>query len=155
LFAAGFTHILLQAAVILQPRFAVFQDLFTLTLWTIRLNSILYKNSSSHSLADQCQQVKQMGKRVSRLHTIGADGGFDGAAFMMWVMDICGWILQVVLRPQQTKGFVLLKKRWVVERTLGWLMRCRRLVRDYERFPETSATFIYLAMIRIMVRRLA
>ncbi|MEH1923266.1 transposase, partial [Nostoc sp.] len=45
--------------------------------------------------------------------------------------------------------------RWVVERTFGWLMGCRRLVRDYELLPETSETFIYLAMIRIMVRRLA
>ncbi|MBD2146339.1 transposase [Sphaerospermopsis sp. FACHB-1194] len=65
------------------------------------------------------------------------------------------WIIQVVLRPEQTKGFTLLKKRWVVERTYGWLMGCRRLVRDYELLPETSETFIYLAMIRIMVRRLA
>jgi transposase len=101
------------------------------------------------------KQVKQMPQRVSRLHTIWADGGFDGATFMMWVMDTCGWILKVVLRPQQTKGFVLLKKRWVVERTFGWLMNCRRLVRDYERLPETSVTLIYVAMIRIMVRRLA
>ncbi|MEP1079450.1 transposase, partial [Leptolyngbya sp. PL-A3] len=46
-------------------------------------------------------------------------------------------------------------KRWVVERTFGWLMGCRRLVRDYEHLSETSETFIYLAMIRIMVRRLA
>ena len=101
------------------------------------------------------KQVKQMGKGVSRLHTIWTDGGFDGNPFLMWVMDVCGWIVQVVLRPQQTKGFVLLKKRWVVERTFGWLMGCRRLVRDYELLPETSETFIYLAMIRIMVRRLA
>ncbi len=101
------------------------------------------------------KQVKGMGKSVSRLTTIWVDGGFDGAPFMMWVMDICRWIVQVVLRPQQTKGFVVLKKRWVVERTFGWLMECRRLVRDYERLPETSETFIYLAMIRIMVRRLA
>jgi putative transposase len=101
------------------------------------------------------KRVKQMGKGVSRLTTIWVDGGFDGAPFMMWVMDICRWIVQVVLRPEQTKGFVLLKKRWVVERTLGWLMGCRRLVRDYELLPETSETFIYLAMIRIMVRRLA
>ncbi|NJN03880.1 MAG: transposase, partial [Leptolyngbyaceae cyanobacterium RM1_1_2] len=55
---------------------------------------------------------------------------------------------------EQTKGFVLLKKRWVVERTFGWLMGCRRLVRDYELLPETSETFIYLAMID-MIRRLA
>ncbi|MDJ0500970.1 MAG: transposase, partial [Nostocales cyanobacterium LE14-WE4] len=50
---------------------------------------------------------------------------------------------------------LLLKKRWVVERTFGWVMGCRRLVRDYELLPETSETFIYLAMIRIMVLRLA
>jgi transposase len=101
------------------------------------------------------KKVKQMGKKVSRLITIWTDSGFDGAPFMMWVMDLCRWIVQVVLRPAQTKGFVLLKKRWVVERTFGWLMGCRRLVRDYELLPQTSETFIYLAMIRIMVRRLA
>ena len=101
------------------------------------------------------KRVKQMGKAVFRLHTIWADGGFDGEPFMKWVMDFCRWIVQVVLRPEQTKGFVLLKKRWKVERTFGWLMGCRRLVRDYELLPETSETFIYLAMIRIMVRRLA
>lgn len=101
------------------------------------------------------KKVKQMGKKVSRLTTIWIDGGFDGAPFMMWVMDFCRWIVQVVLRPEQTKGFVLLKKRWVVERTFGWLMGCRRLVRDYELLPQTSETFIYLAMIRIMVKRLA
>jgi len=99
--------------------------------------------------------VLQMSKGVSRLHTIWADGGFDGNPFLIWVMDVCQWIVQVVLRPEQTKGFVLLKKRWVVERTFGWLMGCRRVVRDYELLPETSETFIYLAMIHIMVRRLA
>lgn len=101
------------------------------------------------------KRVKRMGCRVSRLTTVWVDGGFDGAPFMMWVMDVCRWIVQVVLRPQQTKGFVVLRKRWVVERTFGWLMGCRRLVRDYELLPETSETFIYLAMSRIMLRRLA
>lgn len=101
------------------------------------------------------KRVERMGAKVSRLTTIWVDGGFDGAPFMMWVMDVCRWIVQVVLRPEQTKGFTVLKKRWVVERTFGWLMGCRRLVRDYEQLPATSETFIYLAMIRIMVRRLA
>jgi transposase len=100
-------------------------------------------------------RVKQMDKSVSRLHTIWVDGGFDGVPFLHWVMDVCRWIVQVVLRPEQTQGFVLLKKRWVVERTFGWWMNCRRLVRDYELLPHSSETFIYLAMIRIMVRRLA
>jgi putative transposase len=101
------------------------------------------------------KRVKQCKQTTSRLTTIWVDGGFDGAPFMQWVMDFCRWIVQVVLRPEQSKGFVLLKKRWVVERTFGWLMGCRRLVRDYELLPQTSETFIYLAMIRIMVRRLA
>jgi transposase len=100
------------------------------------------------------KRVQQQGKAVARLHTIWVDGGFDGDPFMRWVITVCRWIVQVVLRPEQ-KGFVLLKKRWVVERTNGWIMQCRRLVRDYELLPETSETFIYLAMIRIMVRRLA
>ena len=101
------------------------------------------------------KRVKEMGESVFRLHTIWADGGFDGEPFMQWVMDVCRWIVEVVLRPQQTKGFVVLKKRWVVERTFGWFMGCRRLVRDYELLPETSEAFIYLAMIRVMLRRLA
>jgi putative transposase len=100
-------------------------------------------------------RVKEMGAAIARLNLIGADGGGDGPAFMMWGMDTCRWIVAVVLRPQQTKGFVVRKQRWVVERTFGWLMGCRRLVRDYERLPETSETLIYLAMILIMVRRLA
>lgn len=100
-------------------------------------------------------RVKQMGDKVHRVHTVWADGGFSGETFMKWVMDTCRWILVVVLRPQQTKGFTVVKKRWVVERTFGWLMRCRRLVRDYEKLPETSETFIYLCMIRLMVRRQA
>lgn len=101
------------------------------------------------------QKVNQMGHAVSRLHTIWVDGGDDGNPFMQWVMHICRWIGQVVLRPQEHKGFILLPKRWVVERTFGWLTRCRRLNKDYELLPQTSETFIYLAMIRIMVRRLA
>lgn len=74
------------------------------------------------------QRVKQSNQQVSRLTTIWVDGGFDGEPFMQWVMDVCRWIVQVVLRPEQSKEFVLLKKRWVVERTFGWLMGCRRLV---------------------------
>jgi len=101
------------------------------------------------------KRVKKMGQAVSRVHTVWVDGGFDGEPFMKWVMDVCRWIVQVVLRPEQNKGFVLLKKRWVVERTFGWLMGSRRLVRDYELLPETSETLIYVAMIRMMVRRLA
>jgi putative transposase len=83
------------------------------------------------------------------------DGGYRGENFQRWVMDMFRWIVEIVLRPLEKKGFVQLPKRWVVERTFGWLNWCRRLSKDYERLPATSETFIYIAMIRIMVRRLA
>jgi transposase len=66
------------------------------------------------------------------------------------VMDV-----EVVKRSDTAKGFKALPRRWVVERTFGWLMQCRRLVRDYERTLPSAAGWIRLAMIRIMLRRLA
>lgn len=58
-------------------------------------------------------------------------------------------------RPQQASGFVLLPKRWVVERTFGWLTRYRRLSKDYEQLPATSEAMILAVMVHLMVRRLA
>ncbi len=100
------------------------------------------------------QRVHDMENHVKRLHTIWMDGGYRGAEFRRWVMNLFQWIVEIVLRPLEKKGFLVLPKRWVVERTFGWLNWCRRLSKDYERLPETSETFIYIAMIRIMVKRL-
>lgn len=72
-----------------------------------------------------------------------------------WVKDTFGWILQTVLRPVQAKGFVVLPKRWIVERTFAWLARHRRHSRDYEHRTETSEAMIYISMIALMSRRLA
>jgi transposase len=69
-------------------------------------------------------------------------------------MDLFRWFLEVVLRPEGVKGFILLPKRWTVERTYGWLHWCRRLNVDYERLPASSEAFIQIAMIRLMLRRL-
>lgn len=93
--------------------------------------------------------------RVPRLVRIWVDGGFSGEEFLHWVIDTFRWILEVVLRPEGAKGFVLLPKRWTVERTYGWLHWCRRLNVDYERLPGSSEAFIRIAMIRLMLRRLA
>jgi transposase len=104
------------------------------------------------------QLLTEMNKerhRVPRLARIWFDGGFSGPDFQHWVMDICHWIVDVVLRPNGSKGFVLLPKRWTVERTYGWLHWCRRLNIDYERLPASSEAFIHIAMIRLMLRRLA
>ncbi|TRX01772.1 transposase [Candidatus Methylobacter oryzae] len=63
--------------------------------------------------------------------------------------------LAVVLRPKETKKFVLLPRRWVVERTFAWLNLSRRLSKSYERLPKTDEAWIYIAMTRIMLNRLA
>ena len=76
------------------------------------------------------------------------NGGYRGEDFAHWIIDVFRWIVEVVLRPLEKKGFTLLPKPWVVERTFGWLNWCRRLSKDYERLPETSETLIYIAMIR-------
>ena len=94
-------------------------------------------------------------ERVPRLARIWVDGGFAGKDFLCWVIDTFRWIFEVVLRPEDAKGFILLPKGWMVERTYGWLCWCRRLNVDYERMPESSEAFIHIAMIRLMLRRLA
>ena len=64
------------------------------------------------------------------------------------------FVLRITLRPEGAKGFVLLPRRWVVERTFGWLNQSSRLSKDYERLPQSSEAMIYLAMTRLMLRRL-
>jgi transposase len=81
--------------------------------------------------------VYQMGQRVSRLYLIWVDGGDSDHPFFKSVMDSWGWMIQVVLRPQQTQGFVLLKKRSVVEQTFGWLNWYRGLSKD-DQFHDSA-----------------
>lgn len=90
-----------------------------------------------------------------KLRRIWVDGGYRGPSLLDWVTQHCRFCLQLVLRSDEQKGFVLLPRRWVVERTFAWLNHQRRLSKDYERLPATSEAMIYLAMIRLMLRRLA
>ena len=95
--------------------------------------------------------------QFSRLRCIWADGGYTGQ-LVTWVRQLRVWRklrLEIVSRPEGTKGFVLLPKRWVVERTFAWLGRYRRLSKDYEFLTQTSETLIHVAMINLMGRRLA
>ena len=73
---------------------------------------------------------------------------------MEWVAQHMRFVLRVTLRPEGTKGFVLLPRRGVVERTLAWLYQSRRLSKDYERLPKSSEAMMSLSMTRLMVRRL-
>jgi putative transposase len=92
--------------------------------------------------------------RLTTLKHIWADGGYGGA-LIDWVRSTCSWVLEIVRRPAESKGFVVLPRRWVVERTLAWLGRYRRMSKDYEELTDTSEAMIHVAMINLMVRRLA
>ena len=89
---------------------------------------------------------------LTRLRSVLADGAYQGLRLWLWLS--CAIWLTVVKRPE-VKGFVVMPKRWVVERTFAWLGRSRRLVRDYEFLPASHRTFMFIAMSALMVRRLS
>jgi putative transposase len=105
-----------------------------------------------------------------RLKLIWADSGYAGK-LEEWVKHTLGWTLEIVKRPFEgvryvwvpqgveppeiPRGFVVVKRRWVVERTFGWLGRSRRLSKDYEHLSESEESWIYIAMLRLMLARLA
>ncbi len=86
------------------------------------------------------------------LRAVFADGGYNRVPAIL-ACFLLGLALLIVSRPRGAKGFVLLPRRWVVERTLGWLSRWRRLSRDYEHLPEVAEAMVTLAMIRLMLHR--
>ena len=92
--------------------------------------------------------------RFPGLQLIWADGGYAGK-LVAWVTTVLQRTLMIVKRPRHTRGFQVLQWRWIVERTFGWLNRSRRLSKDFEALPETTETWIRIAMIQLMVRRLA
>ena len=83
--------------------------------------------------------------RFPRLQIIWADAAYAGK-LIAWAWATGGWLLQVVRRSPDSHHFEVLPRRWVVERTLAWLSRCRRLSKDYEELPETSETWVHIAM---------
>jgi len=89
----------------------------------------------------------------SRMERVWADGGYAGK-LIAWVASFCEWVLEIVKRNDDVKGFKLLPKRWVVERTFSWLSNCRRLSKHYEYWNETGEVMIHVAMIQLMLRRL-
>jgi putative transposase len=93
---------------------------------------------------------------VLRLKKIWADGAYSGEELARWCEERGGWELEIVDRSRaDTEGFAVLPHRWIVERTFGWLTRNRRLNKDYERMVQTSEALIEVAMIRLILRRLA
>jgi transposase len=91
--------------------------------------------------------------RFSTISLVWADGGYAGR-LVDWAKSVLSLTVQIVKRNDDTKGFTLLPRRWVVERTFGWMLRYRRLVRDYERRPDHHEAMVLWATVAIMTRKL-
>ena len=91
--------------------------------------------------------------RFPRLQVIWADAAYAGR-LVAWAWATGGWLLNVVRRNPGSHQFEVLPRRWVVERTLAWLSRCRRLSKDYEELPETGETWVHIAMAHLTLKRL-
>jgi len=99
--------------------------------------------------------LSQVRHRLPRVREVIVDSGFNGK-FVTWTRRVCGWAVTLMktLTGSGTQGFQIHARRWVVERTFGWLVSYRRLGKDYERHTETSEAMIYATMIHLMLRRL-
>ena len=99
--------------------------------------------------------LSTLGERFPRLAKLFADGAYQGPLFREALAKVLPqFILEIITRSEQAKGFVVLPKRWIVERTLAWLNRCRRLAKDFENRLRYALAFVHLASIRLMVRKL-
>ena len=105
---------------------------------------------------DGAYEVLRQARRLFPfIERIFADGGYRGEKMALVVARTGSWKLEIVKRSDVANGFEVLPKRWIVERTFAWLGRNRRLSKDYEALPATSEAWIHVAMIHLMLKRLA
>jgi len=97
--------------------------------------------------------IAELMGRFPRLSLVWADGGYAGK-LVGWIASVTGWALEIVKRSDDQTGFVVLPKRWIVERTFGWFGRYRRLSKDDEEHPPSSEAMIRITMIQVMLKRL-
>jgi putative transposase len=122
---------------------------------TLGLLLVLVVHAANIQDYDGARQVLQQAPtKSSRLQKVIADGIYPKNGLVEWVKQQFHFILEIVTRPQEQKGFVVLPKRWIVERTFAWLGRNRILSKEYERLTQTSESDVYIASIRLMLRRL-
>ena len=94
-------------------------------------------------------------EKLRKLKKLWVDAGYSGEKFERSVRSLCGEQVEVEVIRRRSKGFEVLPKRWIVERTFGWSNRFRRLSKDYELHSETSEGMIYSILLKVMLRRLA
>jgi putative transposase len=102
-----------------------------------------------------CLVLYSLWEKLKRIRVIFADSAYGRQGLPEFVRSTLGFTIALVRKERDAVGFEVLAKRWIVERTFAWLGRSRRLSKDYERNPETSETIIRIAMIHLMLKRLA
>jgi putative transposase len=117
-------------------------------IWGLVVHSASVQDRDGAKLVLETVQGK-----LPRLKLIWADGGYAGQLIDS-VKQACGWVLEIVKRSEGAQGFELLKKRWIVERTLGWFGWYRRLSKDYEELTVNSEAMILVCIIHRMLRHL-
>ena len=99
--------------------------------------------------------LSALGERFPLLAKLFADGAYQGPVFRKALAKVRPLLTTAIItRRDQAKGFVVLPKRWIVERTIAWLNRCRHLAKDFENRTHHALAFVHLASIRLMVRKL-
>ena len=99
--------------------------------------------------------LKSIRHRWPWLLHVFADGGYAGDKLKRRLKKVGRWTMEIIKRTDKAKGFEVLPRRWVVERTFAWLGRCRRLAKDFERTIASAEAWIFIANIRLLTRRLA
>lgn len=99
--------------------------------------------------------TKRVRRRFPFVEVVFADAGYQGPRVRQAARRSGAWRIEIVRRPDGARGFAVVAKRWIVERTLAWISRNRRLARDFENLARTAVALVRLAMIKIMLRRLA
>ena len=105
------------------------------------------------ALLKYIKKVDCLNKLCSRIELVWADGGYRGEELINWVKEFWNWTWTITLRTDKQKGFKVIPKRWVVERTFAWITQSRRLNKDYEKNVLNSQSMCYIAMIKIMANR--
>lgn len=112
------------------------------------------EKAAAKDLLKKIYSSKWLKKLCSRIELVWVDGGYQGDELYDWVATLTGWIWRVVKRSDETKGFTLLPRRWVVERSFAWISFNRRLSKDYEKLTRNSEAAIYAATLPLLLKRL-
>ena len=119
------------------------------------LLAVIVHPADQQDQSGACLVLQALWEKMKRIRVIFADSAYGRQGLPEFVRATLGFPIEIVRRTGLIRGFEVLPKRWIVERTFGWLGRSRRHSKDYERNPETSQALIQISMIHLMLKRLA